>query len=162
MASAWYVLRSKPFKEEFFWGQLLAHQIEVYYPFIQAKVFSPTTHKVKPYFPGHLFIHVDLDGLDTSFLNRMPGSRGLVAFNGRPAQVPDDMLTAIRGRVERINRSADEITADQPVVGNVSYPEDAFAEHSAIFEVYGSGTERIQILIRLLRDLQLPVEIPVA
>lgn len=162
MASAWYVLRSKPFKEEFFWGQLLAHQIEVYYPFIQAKVFSPTTHKVKPYFPGHLFIHVDLDGLDASFLNRMPGSRGLVAFNGHPARVPDNMLAAIRSRVERINRAAAEITADKTTIGSVPSPEDAFAGHSAIFEACGSGAERVQILIKLLRDMQPTVEIPVA
>lgn len=155
MARVWCVLRSKPSKEEFFWGQLLAHQIEVYYPSIRAKAFSPTAHKAKPYFPGHLFIHIDLQSLEASFLNTMPGSRGLVVFNDRPACVPDAMLAAIRYRVERINRTADEITANRPVIGNVPILEDAFAGHGTIFESCGSGAERVRILIKLLRDIQL-------
>jgi hypothetical protein len=115
MALTWYVLRSKPNKEDFFWSQLLAHQIEVYYPCIRAKVVNPRARKLKPYFPGYLFVHVDPKEVTTSFLNWLPGSRGLVAFDSQPASVPDALIAAIRHRVDQINSAGGEQLPGLPV-----------------------------------------------
>lgn len=56
MTLQWFVLRSKPNKEDFFYDQLLAHRLEVFYPCIRVQVVNPRTRKIKPYFPGYLFI----------------------------------------------------------------------------------------------------------
>ena len=41
MAEAWYVIRSKPNKEEFLAGQLSAYGIKVFYPRIRVKTVRP-------------------------------------------------------------------------------------------------------------------------
>ena len=159
MALTWYVLRSKPNKEDFFWGQLLAYRIEVYYPCIRAKVVNPRARKIKPYFPGYLFIHVDLQEVTSSFLNWMPGSRGLVAFDAQPASVPEALIAAIRRRVDQINGAGGEqLPAWQPGE-TVVIQEGPFAGHEAIFDAHLSGNERVRVLLKLLRGRQLPVEL---
>jgi transcription antitermination factor NusG len=157
MTPAWYILRSKPSKEEYLWGQIVAHHMEVYYPSIRAKAFSPTAHKAKPYFPGYLFIHIDLEDFEASFFYWIPGSRGLLGFGGPPVRVPDDMLVAIRRRVDRINQVAE----GQELAGQVALPEDPFTDHTDIFDDCGSGMERVHFLINLLRDGHLQAENPV-
>lgn len=157
MTQAWYILRSKPFKEEYLWGQIVAHHMQVYYPSIRAKAFSPTAHKAKPYFPGHLFIHIDLQEREPSFFYWIPGSRGLLSFDGQPARVPDDMLAAIRRRVERINQAAET----QEQAAQVPLPADPFTGHTDIFDDCASGVERLHFLKNLLRDIQLQAENPV-
>jgi transcriptional antiterminator RfaH len=160
MALAWYVLRSKPNKEDFFWGQLLAHRIEVYYPCIRAKTVNPRARKVRPYFPGYLFIHVDLENVTISFLNWMPGSRGLVSFDAQPACVPDALILTIRQRVDQINAAAAAPLPNwQP--GEVVIIQDGpFAGQEAIFDACLSGNQRVRVLLSLLRGRQLPIELP--
>ena len=60
MATAWYVLRSKPHKESMLFGQLKAYGIETYFPVLRVKPVNPRSRKERPYFPGYLFVHVDL------------------------------------------------------------------------------------------------------
>jgi len=153
VATAWYVLRSKPFKEEFLWGQMLAHQIEVFYPAIQAAAFSAHARKTKPYFPGHLFIHLDLEHIQSDFLNQVPGSLGLIVLNQRPLRLPDYMIGAIRLRLECVNRETVRRTADRQPVRAPSILEDA-ADCIAIFDNCGSGVERVRTLVKLLREME--------
>src|SRR5512145_2203334 len=158
MTLAWYVLRSKPNKEDFFWGQLLAHRIEVYYPCIRAKAVNPRARKVKPYFPGYLFIHVDLQEVTTSFLNWMPGSRGLVAFDAQPALVPETLIAAIRHKVDEINAAGGEQLVGLQPGDSVVIHEGPFAGQEGIFDATLSGNARVRVLLKILRGRQLPVE----
>ena len=68
MSSRWYVLRSKPHKESFLYGQLRAHKIESYCPVINANPVNPRARKKKPLFPGYIFIHIDLSEIEISSL----------------------------------------------------------------------------------------------
>lgn len=160
MASVWYVLRSKPNKEDFFWGQLLAHQIEVYYPCTRAKLINPRARKIKPYFPGYLFVHIDLQEVTVAFLNRLPGSRGLIMFDTQPASVPDTLIAAIRRRVDELNLKNSEQPAAWQAGEVVVINEGPFMGYEAIFDACLSGNERVRVLLTLLRGKQLPVELP--
>ena len=55
----WYVLRSKPDKQNLLRGQLFSHQIEFNFPTMRVKAVNPRSQKIRPYFPGDLFVHVD-------------------------------------------------------------------------------------------------------
>ena len=160
MVLCWYVLRSKPNKEEFFWGQLIAHRIEVYYPCIRAKAVNPRTRKGKPYFPGYLFIHVDLQEVIPSFLNFMPGSKGLVAFDAQPASVPEALIAAICQKVNQINAAGGEQLCGLQPGNAVIIQDEPFAGQEALFDACLSGNERVRVLLKLLRGRQLPVEMP--
>jgi hypothetical protein len=160
MALVWYILRSKPNKEEFFWGQLVAHQIEVYYPYIRARAFSTRARKNKPFFPNHLFIRVDLQENPATFLDWLPGSDGLVVFNGKPAKIPEGMIAAIRCQVDQINFvDSKGMPGYQPERADVV--QDGIApKYATIFEGCQKGSERLHALLACLRNNQLLVEIP--
>lgn len=161
MPSLWYVLRSKPNKEEFFWSQLLAHRIETFYPYIPAKAVNPRARKVKAYFPGYLFVRVDLEYINPSLLHWMPGSGGLVTFDSIPASVPDALIAIIRRKVDNFTQAI-----SQPLQGilpgdRLKIITGPFAGQEAIFDSCKTGSERVRVLINILRGRQLPVDLPV-
>ena len=161
MAQNWYVLRSKPNKEDFFWSQLLAHRIETFYPSVHVKTINPRARKVRPYFPGYLFVHVDLDVINTSFLHWMPGSGGLVRFDSIPASVPDSLIAIVHRKVEQINNDY-SLPAHGLKPGDAVHIIDGpFAGQDAIFDQCRTGSERVRVLITYLRGRQIPVELPV-
>src|SRR3972149_2499713 len=104
----WYILHSKPNKEEFVLQQLGIHNIDVYYPYIRVQPVNPRSRKTRPYFPGYLFVNADLDTVGTTVLKWIPGAIGLVDFGGELASVPDDLLQTIRQHVDRINSTNSE------------------------------------------------------
>src|SRR3990172_1397003 len=99
----WYVMHSKPNKEELLYEQLRIRKIDAYYPRIKVQPMNPRARKRKPYFPGYLFIRTDLDVLRSSTLKWMPGAIGLVDFGSEPASVPEELLQAIRQKVDQVD-----------------------------------------------------------
>ena len=160
MILQWYVLRSKSNKEDFLYDQLLIHRLEVFYPRIRVQAVNPRARKVRPYFPGYLFIHVDLQEVTASFLNWIPGSRGVVAFDTVPASVPEALLTTIRRRVDQINDAGGEQLDGLNPGEEVIIKEGPFAGQKAIFDTRISGNERVRVLLKLLRGWQIRLEIP--
>ena len=61
MSYQWYALRSKSRKEDAVWRQLQSQGYEVFYPCLRVHPVNPRSRKIVPYFPGYLFVEVDLD-----------------------------------------------------------------------------------------------------
>ena len=108
MAESWYALRSKPRKEEVLWQQLLARDIEVFFPRIRVHPVNPRSRKLRPYFPGYMFVQVDIEQVGLSKFNWMPFAIGLVSFDGEPATVPESLIYEVRNRVEEIAEAGGE------------------------------------------------------
>lgn len=162
MVASWYVLHSKPHKEEFLAEQLELQRIETFYPKIRVQVVNPRARKVRPYFPGYLFTRIDLEKVGWSALQYVPGSAGLIAFGGEPAFVPDGLIHAIQQRVNEINSAGGELFDALRSGETVLVHSGPFAGYEAIFDVRLTGTERVRVLLKLLRNRQLPVELPAA
>ena len=161
MNSHWYAIQSKPRKEDFLWGQLHAREIECFYPRTRVRTVNPRARQVQPYFPGYLFVHVDLDQIGLSALQWMPGAAGLVAFDGQPAWVPEHLINAIRNRVEVINAAGGELLAELKRGDMVKIEAGPFAGYEAIFDGSLSGHERVRVLLNLLNSKQIPLELHV-
>jgi len=108
MAESWYALRSKPRKEEVLWQQLLARDIEVFFPRIRVHPVNPRSRKLRPYFPGYMFVQVDIEAVGLSKFNWMPFAVGLVSFDGEPATVPESLIHEVRKRVDEIAAAGGE------------------------------------------------------
>ena len=160
MPVQWYALRSKPHKENFLWEQLLSRGIETYYSQIRVQPVNPRSRKVRPYFPGYLFMHVDLGLVTQSALRWMPGAVGLVTFDGQPPAVPDALIQAIRRRVDEINASGGEVLDGLNPGDTVTLQAGPFAGYEAIFDARLSGNERVRVLLKMLGGRQMPLEIP--
>lgn len=160
MTSSWYVLRSKPHKDVFLAEQLGLYGIETFAPRLRVQVVNPRARTVRPYFPGYVFTNVDMDKLGLSTLHYMPGSAGLVMFGGIPASVPDELISAIRQRVEDVNATGGEL-AEVLRPGEMVYIRSGpFAGYEAVFDARLPGKERVRVLLQLLHDRQTQVELP--
>ena len=74
MEKFWYVIQSHPNKEQMLFKQLELLEIEVFFPRIRVKPVNPRARKIRPYFPGYIFIQSDPETIDTSALKWIPHS----------------------------------------------------------------------------------------
>lgn len=162
MSVKWYVLRSKPNKELILWRELTARGLESYCPQLRVRPADPRNRKVLPYFPGYLFLHVDLEQLGISTLQWMPYSSGLVSFDNAPASVPENLVQAIRRHVEQINAAGAEEIAGLQHGDPVIIQGGPFEGHEAIFDVRLPGRERVRVLLKLLQPREVSLELPAA
>ena len=161
MATYWYVLHSKPHKEEMLAEQLELRRIDTFAPRIRVQVVNPRARKVRPYFPGYIFVRADLEKMGLSALQYVPGSAGLITFGGTPASVPEGLIHAIRQRVEEINSAGGELFEALKSGETVLVHSGPFAGYEAIFDGRLPGTERVKVLLKLLRNRKMLVELPV-
>jgi len=160
MTTHWYALRSKPRKEDVVWRQTINQGYEVFYPRLKVKPVNPRSRKLVPYFPGYLFVKVDIDLIGISTFQWMPYTIGLVTFGDEPAIVPESLIYAIKHRVSEIIAAGGELF-DGLNKGDIVYIEEGpFSGYEAIFDARIPGTERVRVLLRFLNDKrQVPVEL---
>ena len=160
MANQWYALRSKPRKEDVVWRQVQNLGFETFYPRLRVNPVNPRARKLRPYFPGYLFVNVDLEDAGMSTFQWMPHSMGLITFGGEPSAVPDHLIEAIRKRVEEINAAGGEVFDGLKAGDSVRISEGPFKGYEAIFDARLSGSERVRVLLELLgSQRQVPVEL---
>lgn len=159
MAAQWYALRSKARKEDIVWKQARDQGIEVFYPRLRVHPVNPRSKKIKPYFPGYMFVHVDLESLGLSTFQWMPHTVGLVSFGGESAIVPEHLIHAIKRRVEEIASAGGEIFDGLKPGDVVRINYGPFEGYEAIFDARVPGTERVRVLLQLLNSRRVPVEL---
>jgi transcriptional antiterminator RfaH len=156
----WYALRSKPRKEDVLYRQVLTQGFEVYYPRMKVQPVNPRSRKVRPYFPGYLFVKADIEEVGLSTFQWMPHAVGLVVFGEEPAPVPDTLILAIRKRVDEINAAGGELFDGLRQGDKVFISDGPFAGYEGIFDARLPGTERVRILLQLLGDKRIvPLEL---
>jgi transcriptional antiterminator RfaH len=157
----WYVMHSKPQKELWLYDQLSAlQQVEAYYPCLRVRNVRTRSYKSKPYFPGYLFVNVDLDVTGTSVLQWIPGSLGLITFGGTPACIPDGLLQRIRHRVDEINSAGDKMRESLRLGSEVVIHSGPVAGFDAIFCTRLHDNERAQVLLKVLQDQAIRINLP--
>jgi transcription antitermination factor NusG len=160
MSSHWYVLRSKPRKEEVLWRQVRTRGHEIFFPRLRVNPVNPRSRKLRPYFPGYMFVRVDIEEVGLSTFQWMPHAIGLVCFGGEPATVPENLVHAIKRRVEEFAEAGGELLDGLKQGDKVRIDEGPFAGYEAIFDARISGTERVRVLLKILTDQrQIPVEL---
>jgi transcription antitermination factor NusG len=159
MTLHWYALRSKPRKEDVLFRQAHAQGFEIFYPRLRVQPVNPRSKKYKPYFPGYMFVNVDIDIVGKSTFQWMPHSIGLVDFGGEPAYVPENLIHSLQKRVDEINEAGGEVFDGLKQGDPIQISEGPFAGYAAIFDARLPGSERVRVLIKMLSDRHLPVEL---
>lgn len=158
-AARWYVLRSKPRKERVLHREVRSRKIECFFPRIAVKPVNPRSAKVRPYFPGYMFVHIDIDEVGMSTFSWMPFSQGLVSFDSEPASVPERLILALKKHMQEVSDKGmfhrDQFEAGTPV----RVIEGPFQGYQAVFDSQLEGHERVRILLQLLNNRRLPVEL---
>ncbi|MBN2044006.1 MAG: hypothetical protein JW757_03215 [Anaerolineales bacterium] len=160
MVPHWYALRSKPHKEFLLYEQLLAREVECFFPRLKVNPVNPRSKKVRPYFPGYLFVSADLEETGSNTFKWMPYAQHLVCFDGIPAIVPTPVIQHIKSMLEKINAQAGQPNTAQFSPGDeVLVAGGPFRGYQGIFDTQISGSERVKVLLKLISERQMPVEI---
>jgi transcription elongation factor/antiterminator RfaH len=146
----WYVLQSKLHKETQVNRLLQTREIETFFPTLTVKPVNPRAAKVQAFFPGYLFIHVDLDALGVNTFEWIPGAIHLIQFNDRAAAVPDHLIERLRQHVHRQSLKPVDPLDGLKSGDKIDVRRGSFAGYDAIFDTRLSGGERARILIHLL------------
>jgi transcription antitermination factor NusG len=163
MSYQWYALRSKPRKEDIVWRQVRDQGFEVFYPRLKVQPVNPRSRTVRPYFPGYMFVKVDIEEVGQSIFQWMPHSVGLVSFGGEPAIVPENLIHAIRHRVEEIAAAGGEVFDGLKQGDRVTIDYGPFEGYEAIFDARLPGADRVRILLQLLTNQRtVPIELDVS
>jgi transcriptional antiterminator RfaH len=92
----------------------------------------------------------------------MPHTHGLVSFGGEPAIVPENLVQAIRKRVDEINSAGGEVLEALRVGEKVKISSGPFEGYEAIFDGRLPGSVRVRVLLELLGSKrQVPVVLDV-
>ncbi len=174
MAAHWYTLHVKPHKERFvherllapegipYLGELVAERpIEVFLPAVRVKPKNPRAAKIRPYFPGYLFVHADLSVLGDNAFSWIPGAHGLVRFGDVPAVVPDSLIRELKQRMIQIEEAGGLVAASLKPGDAVRIVSGPFAGYEAIFDAQLPGQERVQVLLAFLSKHPQPVQLDV-
>ncbi|NWG20857.1 MAG: hypothetical protein HXY39_11100 [Chloroflexi bacterium] len=159
MEPRWYVLRSKPHKEDILYRHATAQGYRLFYPRIPVQRVNPRARPVVPYFPGYMFVHVALAAIGGATFAYMPNSLGLVNFDGVPAAIDDAIVNAIDGRVAMIVAAGGEtflgLNAGDPVV----ITDGPLAGYEGIFDTRLRGSDRVRVLLTMLNDQTVRAEL---
>lgn len=155
----WFVLRSHHNKEDLLCKQVCAEGIDVYYPKMPAHPVNPRARKVIPYFPGYMFVQVDLAKRGLSVFQWMPFAVGLVCFGDEPASVPESFIQLLQEKVAELIITDEECFKGFKKGDAVTINSGPFASYPALFDHRIPGSERVRVLLKMLSDRQVPVEL---
>jgi len=152
-ATAWYVVRTKARSERLVASGLHDNHINAYMPIIpcSSRRHNPEHTTIgEPLFPGYVFVQLDPASPAMVRTRSYPGVSYLISQEGHPAAVPDEVVHAIRERVDAVWRRLH--TGHEPFrpgerVRVVSGP---MAGLDAIFERPVSGRQRCEVLLHLM------------
>ncbi len=129
--------------------QLQAQEIRVYYPSIEVEPVNPRASSIRPYFPGYMFVHLDLEAEGDNFLRWTPGTHGLVRFGGEPAIVPDNLIHELKKQLAQLQSLKAE-KRNLKKGDRVRIVSGPFQGYEAIFDMHLSGKDRVQVLLAYL------------
>ncbi len=153
----WYVVYSKPKREEFAQTQLCRKGLEVFFPRLSIPYPRPRQSQIVPLFPNYLFVRLLLPE-EYNYALWSPGVKTIVSFNGTPAPIAEEIIRFLKQESdeEGIILGRSSLFAGQEVrikggpfdglIGIIQDPPDARG--------------RVGVLMQLL-NRQLKVEVPV-
>ncbi|OQX00552.1 MAG: transcriptional activator RfaH [Thiothrix lacustris] len=151
MARNWFLLTSKPHKDEVAEFQLRNQGYDVYRPLAKrlrtqrGKVIT----KIESLFPRYLFIHLD-DGVNDNWapIRSTTGISSFVRFGTEAARVPDELIATLKEQEALFGERAIDLdryhTGDKVVI-----TEGPFRGLEAVFQKY-DGEERVIVLLEIL------------
>jgi len=155
----WYVLRSKPLKEIFLFSQLGFQNIEAYIPLVLNRKKNKSGNSCN-FFPGYLFVRVDMEQNGMSNLMWMPGSNGVVSFGGEPGVVPDAFVQQLRRKMDHLNEEPQAKWVRYRKGERVEITRGPFEGYQAVFDQYLPSSDRVRLMLMTIAEHQIQVVIP--
>jgi len=154
----WFVVRSKPRKENCAVQNLVRRGIEVFFPRILEPIGWATDWTTVPLFPGYLFVRIDLSSVYYTVV-WTPGVKGFVSFGDIPTPIQPGIVHFFQEEAgeDGVIRSVQRYHAGQ----SVRIKRGPFAGLIGIIEKPCAAPGRIRVLMDFLRR-DTAVELPIS
>ena len=162
MDTCWYVMQSKPHKENQLCAYLESIDLEIFYPTIEVQPVNPRSAKIRPLFPRYMFVQTDLEEIGISALKWTPFSIGLVQFDGQAVPVRDDVIFAIRKQINHIEAEGGFLLKGLKKGDPVQIAGGPLTGYEALFDMRLRSSDRVQVLLEMLgRQVRTQVHVSV-
>ena len=88
----WYVVYSKPHKEEYAQFHLRSKGLEVFFPKLLLPESTKKRRRVIPLFPNYLFVRLHISSNEYHYAIWSAGVSRIVSFNGSPASIDETII----------------------------------------------------------------------
>ena len=153
----WFVVFSKPRREEFAQYHLRTKGLETFFPRLMLPKISRKTKQIVPLFPNYLFVRMNLIQ-DYNHVRWAPGVKHLVNFGGRPVPLDDKVA---RDLIEQSDNDGIIAAHSNLKVGQeVQLRGGPFDGVLGIIQKTADAHGRVQLLMGLRRiSVQVPVHL---
>jgi len=152
----WYVAHTKAGKEQHAAATLAQRGITVYLPKLMKRKPRLGRRDWEPLFPGYLFAHIDVPSQQWLAARSAPDVIYFLGERGQPTALPDELISALAGRLDQANRSG--VPARFKPGDRVVIADGPFQYMEAVFDRTLSPSGRSRVLVQLLNRL-VPVEL---
>lgn len=150
----WYLLYTKVHAERQLATNLAHLGYETYLPLISVAQPRRDRPTEKPFFPGYVFVHYDLQAWGIGRIVYTPGLQSIVRFGGEAAIVPDQDVARIRDQLAQLQQWD---KAGKPLRAGdaVEILDESFQGVDAVFDRTLSPNERVRVFLRYLEEHRL-------
>jgi transcriptional antiterminator RfaH len=145
----WYVIQTKPKKEEEATSYLSTKGVEIFSPLMESFALrnGRMIKEFKPLFPGYIFGKFDLE-LNYPFVRWARGVKKVLGFGGYPTPISEEVVEIIKDRsdTQGVVRAKQDYKPNEVVRIKAGPLKDLLG----IFERWMSDNERVRILLNLL------------
>lgn len=148
----WYVVHTKP-QKELVAASMLEERLSltVYLPEV-LQHYRGQPH-LRPFFPRYLFVQADLDEVEASKINALPGVISLVSFGDRPQALSNEVVQAIRARIDDYNAAGGLPQRVFRPGDRVRLTEGPLQGLEAVFKGPVKPSQRVWVLLEFLGSL---------
>jgi len=153
----WFLVKTKPRNENKVFTRLVEAGYESLFPRIWKKSRRKESPDIRPLFPSYLFVRFDLEQLRTVRYTR--GVARVVSFGPEPQEVGDDIISAVRERMDEEGI----VTLVQPPANwkpgdRIRIGEGPFAGLEAIFLEELPDRDRVVLLLEAVSSFRITID----
>ena len=150
----WYAVQTKPRKEFVACAALACiGGVKAYLPALHVEPVNPRARKIRPFFPGYLFVSIDLIEVGLSTLQWVPGVARVIGCGSQPVSIPPAVIEEIRRRVQEVQANGVFGEGQFRRGDRVRIMKGPFEGFEGMFDTRIGGRTRARILIEFLGRL---------
>jgi transcriptional antiterminator RfaH len=154
----WYVVYSKPQKEEYAKLHLSSKGLEVFFPRLLLPESNKQRRKIVPLFPNYLFVRLNLLSDEYYWASWSPGVSRIINFNGHPTSIEDNIIDLLKMKADGLGIIP--ARSNLKVGQEVRITDGPLEGLLGIIQEPPTAKGRVKILLQLL-NRQTNVEVPV-
>ncbi len=149
----WFALHTRPYSERKVASRLERHDIETFVPETPSTTQQPGQASL-PYFPGYLFVCLDMGIANPNHWRFTPGVRYIISYGDEPIPIADELIRAIRKHLRTVEERKQEAGAAYRPGDRVRITSGPLKDMIAIFEAPTGPSDRVSVLLEVINRYQ--------